>query len=132
MRKILKLLTIALALFAITATAKEVQVSTELQAAMKDIAVHSQVVAVDGTGVTVANFHEDSDPTALDIVMLTGPSAGSAQVSSDGEVIFVQKNTSGKDQQSLFATAFYLKAKAREADAQQSTPAHGSSVQNHL
>jgi hypothetical protein len=102
-----------------------VTVTKELQAAMQDIAVHSKVVTVDGSGVTPDNFHQDSDPATLQIVMLAKPSDGAAQVSSDGEVIFLQKDTSDKEQQSLFATAFYLKAKAREADSQPAS-AHSS------
>ena len=92
---------------------------------MQDIAVHSKVVMVDGSGFTPGNFHEDSDPTTLQIVMLAKPSDGAAQVSSDGEVIFLQKDTSEKEQQSLFATAFYLKAKARQA-ASHPASAHSS------
>lgn len=80
---------------------------------------------VDGSGTTPSTFHEDSDPMTLQIVMLAKPSDGAAQVSSDGEVIFLQKDTSEKEQQSLFTTAFYLKAKAREA-ASQPASAHSS------
>ena len=80
---------------------------------------------VDASGVTPNDFHQDSDPATLQIVMLAKPSDGAAQVSNDGEVIFLQKDTSEKEQQSLFATAFYLKAKARQA-ASQPASAHGS------
>ncbi|MFC4763530.1 hypothetical protein [Dyella koreensis] len=114
-RDVPRLIAVAVTFIAFAAAADEVKISKELQAAMKDIAVHSQVVTVDGTGATVDNFHQDSNPTTLQIVMLTKPSDGVAQVSSDGEVIFLQKDTSDKEMQSLFATAFYLKAKAREA-----------------
>ena len=125
MRHLAKLLVASVAIFAFAASAEEVTVTKELQAAMQDIAVHSKVVTVDGSGVTPDNFYQDSDPTTLQIVMLAKPSDGAAQVSSDGEVIFLQKDTSDKEQQSLFATAFYLKAKTREAAAQPAS-AHSS------
>ena len=109
---------IAAAIYAFAASAGEVTVTKELQAAMQDIAVHSKVVMVDGSENTPNTFHEDSDSTTLQIVMLAKPSDGAAQVSSDGEVIFLHKDTSEKEQQSLFTTAFYLKAKTREAASQ--------------
>jgi hypothetical protein len=124
-RNFLKLLVAAVAICAFAASAKDVTITKELQAAMQDIAVHSKVVTVDGSGATPSTFQEDSDPMTLQIVMLAKPSDGAAQVSSDGEVIFLQKNTSEKEQQSLFATAFYLKAKARQA-ASRPAGAHGS------
>ncbi|TPG48848.1 hypothetical protein EAH75_10570 [Rhodanobacter glycinis] len=108
----------SVAICAFAVSAEEVTVTKELQAAMQDIAVHSKVVTVDGSGVNPGNFKQDSDSATLQIVMLAKPSDGAAQVSSDGEVIFLQKDTSEKEQQSLFATAFYLKAKAREAASQ--------------
>jgi len=117
-RHLAKLLVAAAAFCVLAASAEEVTVTKELQAAMQDIAVHSKVVTVDGAGATPENFHQDSDPATLQIVMLAKPSDGAAQVSSDGEVVFLQKDTSEKEQQSLFATAFYLKAKAREATSQ--------------
>jgi hypothetical protein len=130
-RHLAKLL-VATAIFsAFAASAGEVAVTKELQASMQDIAIHSKVVTVDGAGVTVDNFHEDSDPTTLQIVMLAKPSDGAAQVSDDGEVIFLQKDTSEKELQSLFLTAFYLKAKMRET-AQQAASAHGSSAKKPL
>jgi len=116
-RHLAKLLVAAAAFCVLAASAEEVAVTKELQAAMQDIAVHSKVVT-DGAGATPEDFHQDSDPATLQIVMLAKPSDGAAQVSSDGEVIFLQKDTSEKEQQSLFATAFYLKAKAREATSQ--------------
>ena len=125
MRHLNKIIVAIAAIYAFAASAGEVTVTKELQAAMQDIAVHSKVVMVDGSGATPNTFHEDSDPTTLQIVMLAKPSDGAAQVSSDGEVIFLQKDTSEKEQQSLFATAFYLKAKAREA-ASQPASAHSS------
>jgi hypothetical protein len=125
MHHLAKLLVIAAAFCTFAVSAEEVTVTKELQAAMQDIAVHSKVVTVDGSGVTPDNFKHDSDPATLEIVMLAKPSDGAAQVSSDGEVIFLQKNTSEKEQQSLFTTAFYLKAKAREA-ASQPASAHSS------
>ena len=125
MRNLIKLLAAAVAICTFAASAEEVTVTKELQAAMKDIAVHSKVVMVDGSGATPSTFHEDSDPMTLQIVMLAKPSDGVAQVSSDGEVIFLQKDTSEKEQQTLFTTAFYLKAKAREA-AKQPVSAHSS------
>ena len=125
MRNLAKLIVAVAIISAFAASAKEVTVSKELQAAMQDIAVHSEVVTVDGSGFTVDTFREDSDPKTLQLVMLAKPSDGAAQVSSDGEVIFLQKDTSSKEQQSLFATAFYLKAKAREA-ASQPASAHSS------
>ena len=125
MRHLAKLLVAAVAICAVAASAQEVTVTKKLQAAMQDIAVHSKVVMVDGSGATPNTFHEDSDPTTLQIVMLAKPSDGAAQVSSDGEVIFLQKDTPEKEQQSLFATAFYRKAKAREA-ALQLAKAHSS------
>jgi outer membrane lipoprotein-sorting protein len=124
-RHLAKLLVVATAFCAFAASAEDVTVTKELQAAMQDIAVHTNVVTVDGTGITSDNFHQDSDPATLQIVMLAKPSDGAAQVSSDGEVIFLQKDTSEKEQQSLFATAFYLKAKAREV-ASQPAGAHSS------
>jgi hypothetical protein len=120
-----KLLVVATTFFALAASAGEVTVTKELQAAMKDIAVHSKVIMVDGSGATADSFHEDSDPLTLQLVMLAKPSDGAAQVSSDGEVIFLHKDTSSKEQQSLFSTAFYLKAKVREA-ASQPANAHSS------
>jgi riboflavin synthase alpha subunit len=124
-------LLLAVAIFsAFAASAEEVTVTKELRAAMLDIAVHSKVVTVDGAGLTVDNFHEDSDPTTLQVVMLTGPSDGAAQVSDDGEVIFLQKDTSEEERQSLFVTAFYLKGKVREA--QQAASAHGTPTQKPL
>lgn len=133
MRHLAKLLVAAAIFPAFAASAEDVTVTKELRAAMLDIAVHSKVVTVDGAGVTVDNFHEDSDPTTLQIVMLTKPSDGAAQVSGDGEVIFLQKDTSEKERQTLFVTAFYLKAKAREA-AQQAAAGvrHSSSAQKPL
>ena len=125
MRHLTKLLIAVAAFCVLAASAEEVTVTKELQAAMQDIAVHSKVVAVDGSGATPDSFHPDSDPATLQIVMLAKPSDGSAQVSSDGEVIFFQKNTSEKEQQSLFATAFYLKAKVRQATSQPAS-AHSS------
>ena len=125
MHHLTNLLVVAAAFFAFAASAEEVTVTKELQAAMQDIAVHSKVVTVDGSGITPGNFKRDSDPTTLQIVMLAKPSDGAAQVSSDGEVIFLQKDTSEKEQQSLFATAFYLKAKAREV-ASHPAGAHSS------
>jgi hypothetical protein len=92
---------------------------------MSPIAVHSKVVTVDGAGVTPDNFHQDSDPATLQIVMLGKPSDGAAQGSSDGEIIFLQRDTAEKEQQSLFVAAFYLKAKAREA-ASRPASAHSS------
>jgi hypothetical protein len=124
-RHLAKLLVASVVICAFAASAEEVTVTKELQAAMQDIAIHSQVVTVDGSGVTPDNFQQDSDPVTLQIVMLAKPSDGAAQVSSDGEVIFLQKSTSAKEQQSLFATAFYLKAKARAA-APQPASAHSS------
>jgi hypothetical protein len=124
-RHFLKLLVAAAAICAFAASAKDVTITKELQAAMQDIAVHSKVVMVDGSGATPSTFQEDSDPMTLQIVMLAKPSDAAAQVSSDGEVIFLQKDTSEKEQQSLFATAFYLKAKARQA-ASQPAGAHSS------
>jgi hypothetical protein len=124
-RHLAKLLVASVAICALAASAQEVTVTKELQAAMQDIAVHSKVVMVDVSGVTPNNFHQDSDPATLQIVMLAKPSDGAAQVSNDGEVIFLQKDTSEKEQQSLFATAFYLKAKARQA-ASQPASAHSS------
>ncbi|WP_158879670.1 hypothetical protein [Rhodanobacter sp. L36] len=120
-----KMIVAGAAIYTFVASAGEVTVTKELQAAMQDIAVHSQVVMVDGSGATPKTFHEDSDPKTLQIVMLAKPSDGASQVSSDGEVIFLQKDTSEKEQQSLFGTAFYLKAKAREA-ASQPAGAHSS------
>jgi hypothetical protein len=125
MRHVSKLLVATVAICTFTASAKEVTITKELQAAMQDIAVHSKVVMVDGSGATPGTFQEDSDPTTLQIVMLAKPSDGAAQVSSDGEVIFLQKDTLEKEQQALFTTAFYLKAKAREA-ASQPVKAHSS------
>ena len=87
MRNLNKMIVASAAIFAFAASAGEVTVTKELQAAMKDIAVHSKVVMVDGSGATPNTFHEDSDPTTLQIVMLAKPSDGAAQVSSDGEVI---------------------------------------------
>jgi len=120
-----KLFVAAVAIGTFAASAEEVAVTKELQAAMQDIAVHTKVVIVEGAGATPSTFHEDSDPTTLQIVMLAKPSDGAAQVSSDGEVIFLQKDTPEKEQQALFATAFYLKAKVREA-ASQLAKAHSS------
>jgi hypothetical protein len=128
-RNALKVVVIAAVLSVFNVSAEEVQVSKELQAAMKDIAIHSQIVAVNGAGVTVDNFHEDADPATIELVMLTTPSAGASQVSSDGEVIFVQKGASDEEMQSLFSTAFYLKAKAREA-AHSPVSASGSTSQD--
>ena len=125
MRHLLKLLVVMASVCAFAAAAEEVTVTKELQAAMKEIAVHSKVVTVDAAGATVDNFQQDSDPTTLQIVMLAKPADGAAQVSSDGEVIFLQKDTADKEQESLFTTAFYLKAKAREA-TQQPASAHSS------
>ncbi|MEW9625207.1 hypothetical protein [Rhodanobacter geophilus] len=125
MRQLNKMMVAAAAIFAFAASAGEVTITKELQAAMQDIAVHSKVVMVDGSGATPSTFHEDSDPATLQIVMLARPSDGAAQVSSDGEVIFLQKDTSEKEQQTLFTTAFYFKAKAREA-ARQPASAHSS------
>ena len=118
MRHSAKLLLVAATFCAFAASAEEVTVTKELQAAMQDIAVHSKVITVDGSGVTAETFHADADPMTLQLVMLAKPSDGAAQVSSDGEVIFLHKDTSGEEQQSLFTTAFYLKAKAREAASQ--------------
>jgi hypothetical protein len=132
MRHLAKLLVAAAIFPAFSASAEDVTVTKEFQAAMLDIAVHSKVVTVDGAGVTVDNFHEDSDPTTLQIVILNKPSDGAAQVSDDGEVIFLQKDTSEKEQQTLFVTAFYLKAKAREAAQQAASAQHGSSTQKPL
>ena len=126
MRHLAKLLVTSAAIFAFAASAEEVTVTKELQAAMQDIAVHSKVIMVDVPGVTPDKFHQDSDPATLQIVMLAKPSDGAAQVSSDGEVIFLQKDTSEKEQQSLFATAFYLKAKACQG-ASKPASAHSSS-----
>jgi len=120
-----KMLVATVAICAFAASAKEVTITKKLQAAMQDIAIHTKVVTVDGSGTTPSTFHEDSDPTTLQIVMLAKPSDGAAQVSSDGEVIFLQKDTSEKEAQSLFEEAFYLKAMAREA-ASQSVTAHSS------
>jgi hypothetical protein len=120
-----KLLAVVAAFFTFAASAEEVTVTKELQAAMQDIAVHSKVVTVDGSGIAPGNFKQDFDPTTLQIVMLSKPSDGAAQISTDGEVIFLQKDTSEKEQQSLFATAFYLKAKAREV-ASHPAGAHSS------
>lgn len=114
--------------FAFAIAAEEVKISKDLEAVMKDIAVHSEVVTVDGSGFNVESFHSDNDPKTLQIVMLAKPSDGVAQVSGDGEVIFVQKDTSEKEMQSLFAKAFYLKAKAREA-AQRGASTTESSTQ---
>ena len=125
MHHLAKLLVVAAAFCAFAASAEEVTVTKELQAVMQDIAVHSKVVTVDGSGVTPSNFKHDSDPATLQIVMLAKPSDGAAQVSSDGEVIFLQKDTSEKEQQSLFTSAFYLKAKAREV-ASKPASAHSS------
>ena len=125
MHHLAKLVVVATTFFAFAASAAEVTVTKELQAAMQDIAVHSKVITVDGSGVTADSFHEDSDPMTLQLVMLAKPSDGAAQVSSDGEVIFLHEDTSSKEQQSLFGTAFYLKAKAREA-ASQPANAHSS------
>lgn len=122
MRHLVKLLVVAAAICTFAASAEEVTVTKELQAEMQDIAVHSKVVMVDDPGSTSNTFHEDSDPTTLQIVMLAKASDGVAQVSSDGEVIFLQKDTSEKEQQSLFATAFYLKAKARATVSQPARP----------
>ena len=109
--------------FAVSAT--EVATTKELQAAMRHIAVHSNVVTVDGTGVTADTFREDADPATLQVVMLTKASDGAAQVSGDDEAIFLHKDTSEKEQQALFTTAFYLKAKTRE-DASQPAGEHSS------
>ena len=125
MRHLNKITVAAAAIYAFAASAGEVTVTKELQAAMQDIAVHSKVVMIDGSGATPENFHQDFDPATLQIVMLAKPSDGAAQVSSDGEVIFLQKDTSEKEQQSLFTTAFYLKAKAREV-ASKPASAHSS------
>jgi hypothetical protein len=121
-RHFLKLIVAAVAICAFAASAKDVTITKELQTAMQDIAVHSKVVMVDGSGATPSTFQEDSDPMTLQIVMLAKPSDGTAQVSSDGEVIFLQNDTSEKEQQSLFATAFYLKAKARQPAGAHSSP----------
>ena len=114
MHHLAKLLVVAAASCTFAVLAEEVTITEELQAAMQDIAVHSKIVTLDGSGITPGNFKHDSDPTTLQIVMLAKPSDGAAQVSSDGEVIFLQKDTSETEQKSLFTTAFYLKAKARE------------------
>lgn len=130
MRNVLKLaVVVAISFsFAFAIAAEEVRINKDLEALMRDIAVHSQVVTVDGSGLTVESFHEDDDPATLQIVMLSKPSDGVAQVSGDGEVIFVQKDTSDEEMQRLFAKAFYLKAKAREA-AQRGASATESSAQ---
>ena len=125
MRHLTKLLVAVAASCVLAASAEEVTVTKELQVAMQDVAVHSKVVTVEGSGITPDSFHSDSDPATLQIVMLAKPSDGSAQVSSDGEVIFFQKDTSETEQQSLFATAFYLKAKARQPTPQPAS-AHSS------
>ena len=126
MRHSIKVLVVAAMGSVFAASVKEVTVSKQLQAAMQDIAVHSKVVTVGRSGITAGTFHEDSDPMTLQLVIRAKPSDGAAQVSSDGEVIFLQKNTSGKEQQSVFKMAFYLKAKAREA-ASLPASAHNSS-----
>ncbi len=125
MRRLAKLLVVATTSFAFAASAAEVTVTKELQVAMQDIAVHSKVMNVDGSRVTAGSFHEDSDPMTLQLVMLAKSSDGAAQVSSDGEVIFLHEDTPSKEQRSLFGAAFYLKAKAREA-ASQPAEAHSS------
>lgn len=89
MRHPTELLLAAAAICAFVASAEEVTVTKELQAAMPDIAVHSKVVTVDGAGVTPDNFHRDSDLATLQMVMLAKPSDGAAHVSSDGEVVFL-------------------------------------------
>lgn len=108
-------ITTAFLCFMSAAMAEDAKISKELEAAMKDIAVHTKVVVVDGGDIDVANFGEDNDPGTLELVMLAKPADGTAHVSNDGEVIFMQKDTPDEQMQSLFSTAFYLKAKARVA-----------------
>ena len=107
-------------IFSLAAMAKDLHISKELQASMDNIATHTKVILVPDPGTTEANFKEDSDPATLEIVVLAKPSDGPVKVSDDGEVIFVHKDTSDSVQQSLFTTAFYLKAKARQAASQSS------------
>lgn len=130
-RVVARVTAVALTFVAVAASADDVKISKELQESMKDIAVHAQIVSVDGTGVTVDSFHEDADPATLEIVMLAKPSDGAAQVSSDGEVIFLQKDTSDKEMQALFSKAFYLKAKAREAARHSAAAIDASAPQGH-
>lgn len=90
---------------------QQVQISPELRAEMKNVAVHSQVIMVTGYKGKAKAFHADSDTSTLQIVQLVNKSDGSSHVSANGEVIFMQPGTSDQQMQTLFTTAFYRKAK---------------------
>jgi hypothetical protein len=97
------------------AEAAEVTLTKELRAAMQELMVNTKVVAVTKLDGPADSHESDDDPMTLEIVMLTEPSDGPSRVSHDGEVIFMQKEIEGKEQEMLFTSAFYLKAQRKLA-----------------
>ena len=95
-----------------------VELTDELRAVMKDLMINTKVLAVANLDVPAADYKSDGDPMTLEIVMLSKRADGPSRVSDDGEVIFMQDKTKDKAQQTLFTTAFYLKAKRKLAESQ--------------
>lgn len=56
-----------------------------------------------------AQFQEDKDPESLEIVVVSDPKDGPNAVSSDGQVIFQQKNAPDSVMQKLIPRAFYIR-----------------------
>ena len=56
-----------------------------------------------------AQFQEDKDPETLQIVVVSDPKDGPNAVSSDGQVIFEQKNAPDSVMQKLIPRAFYIR-----------------------
>jgi len=67
-----------------------------------------------GLDVPAAEYKGDGNPNTIEIVMLDKKSDGPSRVSEDGEVIFLYK-ASSKKQQALIEEAFQIRARLRLA-----------------
>lgn len=96
---------------------EEVVLTDELRAVMQDLMINTKVNAVVDIEGPAEHYRSDGDPMTLEIVMLSKRSDGPSRVSDDGELIFMQAKTRDKEQQTLFTTAFYLKARRKLAES---------------
>jgi len=102
--------------FSLTAAADEAKLCEATHAEVADLMTKTEMGMMPDYDGTVADYKSDGNPNSIEIVIL-GKKGEKAQVSDDGEVIFVTKKTKDKEQQDLMIQAFARKLMMQKASA---------------
>lgn len=72
-----------------------------------DAGRNAKVILVGRIDGPASDYKSDGDVETLEVIRLTD---GMSRVSDDGQIIFLQKDLAGKEQQELLLRAFYIRA----------------------